>query len=136
MLPRTFNNSQNLERNIFDIKNKDGSCTWEGLANTLKAQTSAEEGLFLKWCVVFEKLPVRHHAPPTPPGSNNAAKERWLAMDYDMTKVLQKPRKKQASPQPISRFFAESPRKAQCRVRKVQSTIGDYMRWSDITKVL
>ena len=26
--------------------------------------------------------------PPTPPGSNNAAKERWLAMDYDMTKVL------------------------------------------------
>ena len=41
MLPRRFKNSQNLERNIFDIKNKDASCAWEGLANTLKAQTSA-----------------------------------------------------------------------------------------------
>ena len=51
----------------FDIKNKDASCTWEGLANTLKAQTSAQEGLLLKWCVVCEKLPVRHHAPPHPP---------------------------------------------------------------------
>ena len=66
VLPRRFKNAQNLERNIFDIKNKDASCTWEGLANTLKAQTSAQEGLFLKWCVVFEKLPVRHHAPPPP----------------------------------------------------------------------
>ena len=82
MLPRRFKNSQYLECNIFDINNKDASCKWEGLANTLKAQT-----LFLKWCVLFEKLPVRHHAPPHPPGSNNAAKERWLAMDYDMTKV-------------------------------------------------
>ena len=91
MPPRRFKNSQNLERNIFDIKSKDASCTWEGLANTLKRQTSAQEGLFLKLRVVFEKLPVRHHAPrptPPPPGSNNAAKERWLAMDYDMTKVL------------------------------------------------
>ena len=34
------------------------------------------------------------------------------------------------------RVFAESPRKAQCPVRKVQSTIGDYVRWSAITKVL
>ena len=32
---------KNLERNIFDIKNKDASCMWEGLANTLKAQTQA-----------------------------------------------------------------------------------------------
>ena len=31
------------------------------------------------------------------------------------------------------RVFAESPRKAQCRVRKIQ---GNYMRWFDITRVL
>ena len=52
-----------------------------------KPQTSALEGLLLKWGVVFERLPLRHHAPP-PPGSSNGAKERWLAMDYDMSKVL------------------------------------------------
>ena len=39
-----------------------------GSPTPLKPRPQRREGLFLKLCVVFEKLPVRHHAPsPTPP---------------------------------------------------------------------